>query len=118
MKNNILFITWDGPQTNYMEGLFMPIFNQIQQNSNSVFHIVQFTWANSEKIANTQKIAQELQLIYTSRPIERKPLPALGNVFTLLKGIRFLKKYIQNNNINMVMPRSTMPAIMVNQIAG
>jgi hypothetical protein len=118
MKNNILFITWDGPQTNYMEGLFMPIFNQIQQNSNSVFHIVQFTWANSEKIANTQKIAQELQLIYTSRPIVRKPLPALGNVFTLLKGIRFLKKYIQNNNINMVMPRSTMPAIMVNQIAG
>lgn len=118
MKNNILFITWDGPQTNYMEGLFMPIFNQIQQNSNCIFHIVQFTWATPDKIAITQKTAQELQLVYTSRSIERKPLPALGNVFTLLNGIRYLKKYIQKNNINIVMPRSTMPAIMVNQIAG
>ena len=31
---NILFITWDGPQTSYMEGLFMPIFNEIQLQSN------------------------------------------------------------------------------------
>ncbi len=25
---NLLFITWDGPQTSYMEGLFMPISNE------------------------------------------------------------------------------------------
>ncbi len=28
MPKNLLFITWDGPQTSYMEGLFMPIFNE------------------------------------------------------------------------------------------
>ena len=94
----------------------MPIFNQIQQNSNYVFHVIQFTWATPEKITIKQKAALELQLIYIVKPIVRKPIAVLGNLITLCNGISFLKKYIKNNNINIVMPRSTMPAIMVNQI--
>lgn len=117
MKKNILFITWDGPQTSYMEGLFMPIFNQIQQNSNYVFHIVQFTWAPPEKIAIIKKTANKFQINYTNRSIERKPFPAIGNILTIIKAKRFLIKYIKENNINIVMPRSTMPSIMVNQIS-
>lgn len=117
MQTNILFITWDGPQTNYMEGLFMPIFSRIQQNSNSTFHIIQFTWASSEKITITQKAAQELNIIYTKRTIERQPVPTIGNLFTIYNGITFLKNYIKDYDITIVMPRSTMPAIMVNQIS-
>jgi hypothetical protein len=113
---NILFITWDGPQTSYMEGLFMPIFNQIQLNSDYKFHIIQFTWATSEKIAITQKAAKELNIIYTKRIILRKPIAVLGNIITLYAGISFLKKYIKDNNINILMPRSTIPAIMVKRI--
>lgn len=113
---NILFITWDGPQTNYMEGLFMPIFDQIQKNSNCVFHVIQFSWGDSERIAITQKAAQQLNIIYTPKSIVRKPIAVLGTIFTLFNGIRFLKKYIKENNICIVMPRSTMPAVMVNQI--
>ncbi|WP_310380004.1 hypothetical protein [Flavobacterium sp.] len=113
---NVLFITWDGPQTSYMEGLFMPILSQVQTQSQYKFHIIQFTWGTAEKIAATQKAAQEFNLIYTSRTVIRKPITLLGNLYTLYKGIRYLKKYIKNNNISIVMPRSTMPAIMVNQI--
>ena len=114
---NVLFITWDGPQTSYMEGLFMPILSQVQMHSQYKFHILQFTWGTNERIAITQKAAKELQLIYTARTIVRKPLAALGNLLTLYKGIQFLRKYVKNNNISIVMPRSTMPAIMVNRIA-
>ena len=114
---NLLFITWDGPKTSYMEGLFMPILNQVQTQSKYGIHIVQFTWAAPEKIAITQNAANELQLIYTHREVIRKPIAVLGNIITIFKGIRFLKKYIKNNNITIVMPRSTMPAIMVNRIA-
>ncbi|WP_269686372.1 hypothetical protein [Flavobacterium lacustre] len=114
---NVLFITWDGPQTNYMEGLFMPILSQVQSQSQYVFHVVQFTWGTSERMAITQKAAQEMQLVYTPRTIVRKPMTILGNLLTLYKGILFLKKYIKKNNIAIVMPRSTMPAIMVNRIA-
>lgn len=111
-----LFITWDGPQTSYMESLFMPILSEVQSQSEYVFHVVQFTWATPGKIAITQKTAKELDIIYTARTIVRKPIAILGNLFTLYKAIRFLKKYIKNNNITIVMPRSTMPAIMVNRI--
>jgi len=94
----------------------MRAFNQIKQNSNYCFHVIQFTWATPEKIALTKNAAQELNIIYNYRTISRKPTAILGNLITLCNGISFLKKYIKNNNIDIVMPRSTMPAIMVNQI--
>jgi glycosyltransferase involved in cell wall biosynthesis len=99
-----------------MEGLFMPILSQVQSQSQFKFHIVQFTWGTSERVAITQKAAQELQLVYTARTIVRKPIAVIGNLFTLYKGILFLKKYIKENNISIVMPRSTIPAVMVNRI--
>jgi glycosyltransferase involved in cell wall biosynthesis len=113
---NVLFITWDGPETSYMEGLFMPILSQVQSQSEYVFHVVQFTWGTAEKIAIIQKAADQLHLIYTAKTIVRKPIPILGNLWTLYNAIPFLKKYIKSNNISIVMPRSTMPAVMVNRI--
>lgn len=116
MQTNILFITWDGPQTNYMEGLFMPIFNQIQKHSNYVFHIIQFTWAAPEKIAIIQETAQELNIIYNTKTIAKKPIAILGNLYTISNGSHYIKSYIKDNNIDIVMPRSTIPAIMVNKL--
>lgn len=113
---NVLFITWDGPQTSYMEGLFMPILSQVQLQSEYVFHVIQFTWGTAEKIAIAQKAADQLQLIYTAKTIVRKPVRVLGNLWTLYNAIPYLKKYIKSNNISIVMPRSTMPAMMVNRI--
>lgn len=94
----------------------MPILSHVQSQSDYVFHIVQFTWATSEKKAIVNKTAQELNLIYSTRTISRKPTAILGNMYTLYKGIIFLKNYIKSNNISIVMPRSTMPTIMVNRI--
>lgn len=113
---NILFITWDGPQTSYMEGLFMPILSEVQKKANYRIHIIQFTWGTQERIAITQKKAAALNVIYTAKTISRKPVAVLGSLLTLYSGIKFLKKYISNNKIDIVMPRSTMPSIMVNRL--
>lgn len=112
----LLFITWDGPQTSYMEGLFMPILSAVQQKSDVQVHVIQFTWANSERIAITEKKAAELNIIYSARPIIRKPIAIIGSIISIYRGINFLKKYIKRNKIDIVMPRSTMPSIMVNRI--
>jgi glycosyltransferase involved in cell wall biosynthesis len=112
----ILFITWDGPQTSYMEGLFMPIFNAVQECSDYRFHVIQFTWGSPERVAITKQKAVELGITYSSFPIIRKPNATLGSLLTLIKGVGYLKKYIREHKIAIVMPRSTMPSIMVNRL--
>lgn len=113
---NILFITWDGPQTSYMEGLFMPILSEIQKKTNYNFHIIQFTWGTTQRIKITQKKAQDLNLTYSFHKIFRKPIATLGSIATLIKGIHYIEQYIKKHKIDVVMPRSTMPAIMANRL--
>ena len=113
---NILFISWDGPQTNYMEGLFLPIFNEIQNQSEFIFHIIQFTWKSEEQINVIREKADDYSIFYTAQPVYRKPNVVLGSLYSIHKGIKFIQNYIEKNDIDIVMPRSTMPAIMVNQL--
>ncbi len=113
---NLLFITWDGPQTSYMEGLFMPIFQEIAKRGAYQFHVIQFTWADAQKIAHTQAAADEMGITYTAWPVLRKPNVSIGSLLTVLTSSAKIKKYIRENNIHMVMPRSTFPAMIVNQI--
>lgn len=113
---NLLFITWDGPQTSYMEGLFMPIFQEIAKRGDYQFHVVQFTWADAQKIAHTQAAANQMGITYTAWPVLRKPNVSIGSLLTVLSSAGKIKKYIRENNIHIVMPRSTFPAMIVNQI--
>lgn len=113
---NLLFITWDGPQTSYMEGLFMPIFQEIAKRGDYQFHVIQFTWADAQKIAHTKAAANQMGITYTAWPVLRKPNVSTGSLLTVLTSSAKIKKYIRENNIHMVMPRSTFPAMIVNQI--
>jgi glycosyltransferase involved in cell wall biosynthesis len=113
---NILFITWDGAQTTYMEGLFLPIFNEIQKENSYQFHIIQFTWAPKERTAITERKARECNIKYSAKKIYKKPNALIGSFFTVIEGVSFIKKYLQNNKIDIIMPRSTMPSIMVNRL--
>ena len=115
-SKNILFITWDGPQTSYMEGLFMPIFQEIAKQGDYQFHVVQFTWADAQKIAHTKAAADQMGITYSAWPVLRKPNVAIGSLLTVLSSAGKIKKYIRENNIHIVMPRSTFPAMIVNQI--
>ena len=113
---NLLFITWDGPQTSYMEGLFMPIFQEIAKQGAYQFHVIQFTWADAQKIAHTQAAANQMGITYTACAVCRKPNVSIGSLLTVLNSSAKIKKYIRENNIHIVMPRSTFPAKIVNQI--
>ncbi|WP_333850284.1 glycosyltransferase [Epilithonimonas sp.] len=112
---NLLFITWDGPQTSYMEGLFMPIFQEIAKQGDYKFHVIQFTWADHQKIAHTQAAADKMGITYTAWPVLRKPNVSIGSLLTVLTSAGKIKKYIRENNIHILMPRSTFPAMIVNQ---
>lgn len=116
MPKNLLFITWDGPQTSYMEGLFMPIFQEIAKKSDVKFHVLQFTWAEENKISHTKMVADKMGIQYSALPILRKPNVSVGSLLTVFVSSNKIKKYIRKNNIDIVMPRSTFPAMIINQI--
>ncbi|QOW10627.1 glycosyltransferase [Kaistella flava (ex Peng et al. 2021)] len=116
MPKNLLFITWDGPQTNYMEGLFMPIFQEIAKTENINFHVIQFTWADEARIDAIKTSALEMGIHYTAFPILKKPIASLGSLLTLFTSSKKIASYIQKHEIDIVVPRSTFPAFMVNQI--
>ncbi len=118
MKNiKILFIVWDGPQVNYLQGLFYPIFMELQKDMNIEFHVLQFTWGNPTKIAATESLSKEFGFYYESFEIIRKPHPLIGSFLMVWKGSKIIKNYIKKHHIDMVMPRSTMPAMMINAIS-
>jgi glycosyltransferase involved in cell wall biosynthesis len=116
MINKILFITWDGPQTNYLESLFFPIFAGIQQDTKWQFHVVQFSWAEKAKHKQIAALAKRKNISYCHFSVIRKPHPLLGTLFTIVNGIGFLKNYIQHQEINMLMPRSILPSLMAKEV--
>ncbi|KAA6322352.1 hypothetical protein EZS27_028100, partial [termite gut metagenome] len=118
-KTKILFTTWDGPQTNYMESLFMPIFQAIQKKEPQYeFHILQFIWADEEKIKSIADKSQSLGVIYNHHLTQRKPVASIGSIITVVQGIKIIKNYIRKHQISIIMPRSTMPSMMVNRLKG
>ncbi|WP_417237041.1 glycosyltransferase [Bizionia paragorgiae] len=112
----ILFISWDGPQTSYMEGLFFPIFEEIQKQSNFQFHVLQFTWANAAKIDVVKEAANQAGVTYTAAAISRKPIVSIGSFLTALKGTKLIQKYLTEHKIDILLPRSTFPAMIVNRL--
>ncbi len=113
---NILFITWDGPQTNYLEGLFLPILNGIAKSYDIRIHVIQFTWAGEDKLNEIKSAFSETNLLYTPFKVVRKPLASVGVILSIVKGSKAVERYITKNGIDIVMPRSSMPAIIVNRI--
>lgn len=110
----ILFITWDGPETSYLEGLFLPIFLKIEAESNFKFFIVQFGWLDEKKLNRIKKITSEFKVVYKYVEIPRKPSIHLGALFTLVKGIAVIRAFCRDYKIDIVMPRSIFPASIIN----
>lgn len=115
---NLLFVSWDGPQTSYMEGLFMPILNEISKKENFRFHVMHFTWADENRTAWIRKTSEKMGIQYTAEKIYRKPLASIGSYLTILSGTIRIQEYIHKHKIDILMPRSTFPAMMVNRLKG
>lgn len=106
---NILFVTWDGPQVSYLEGLFLPIFERLQR-AGLQFYVLQFTWGGADRIALTRQACERLGIGFQAISIWRRPR-AIGAMFSALVGARHVKKAVRVHNIDVVMPRSTLPAL-------
>lgn len=105
----VLFVTWDGPQVSYLEGLFLPIFQRLSQMGLR-FHVLQFTWGEATIKEARRQACEQAGVSYRAVTIWRRPRAA-GSLLTTIKGSYDVRKAIRDFNIDVVMPRSTMPAL-------
>ena len=108
-RTKILFVTWDGPQVNYLESLFLPIFKKLEKIDFD-FHILQFTWGKLSRINASRQACIDSGFTYQAETIWRYPV-SVGGLLTALDGARVIRKAIRNHQIDILMPRSTLPAL-------
>ncbi len=78
--------------------------------------MVQFSWAPQEEVARIAGLASELKIQYFNFRVFRKPQALLGAVFSIYRSLSPLKQLIESLHIDVVMPRSTMPAFLCNRL--
>lgn len=105
----VLFVTWDGPQVSYLESLFLPIFERLAYEGIS-FRVLQFTWGDAGRIAATRQACARAGIGYQAVSVWRRPRAA-GALLTALAGARHVKKTVQAHQIELVLARSTLPAL-------
>ncbi len=110
-KCRLLFIAWDAPHVTYLESLFVPIFQKLRQRNSIQIHVVQFTWADDRRTKQVAEVCQRHGIPYTFRPVVTQPF-IFGQLYTIIRGIFFIRQYLRNHGINVIMPRSTMPGLM------
>lgn len=110
-----LFVTWDGVAQNYMQSLFFPIFAHAQrverEDDPLDIEILQFTWASDAQVSQIRQSARTHGLTYHHEPTLQRPkqlaVPAM-----ILWGARRVLQVAHEQRIDVLMPRSIIPAAM------
>lgn len=111
VDRSVIFVTWDGSQTNYLESLFLPVFVELVPKGFH-FRVLQLTWAKAERVASLKTLCQEHGIDYTHVPILRSPR-GLGQVLSVLAGALQLRRELREAGTSTVLFRSIMGALVV-----
>lgn len=107
---NVAFISWDGPDQNYMESLFLPIFGAASDRDLR-FSVLQFTWGPQEIQDSIEAAASRLGIHYESRTVLRRPLQA-ATAAMIFRGAASIIRHARRHNTQVLMPRAIIPAAM------
>ena len=114
--NRVLFVTWDGPQVNYLESLFLPIFAALRPHG-FAFDVLQFRWGEPAQTEAVRRRCAEFDVGYRSVGIVRR-LGGAGAFASAVAGGRQVRRARRAFGSYIVMPRSLMPAIAVLRAGG
>lgn len=112
----LLFITWDGPQVSYLEGLFYPILEGLQEEY--AVHVIQFTWGDRALSDRTGELFRSSGMRYTRIDVGPRAVVSIGIFLTMIRGIFVLRSYIRRENIDIILFRSTYPGLMALLLQG
>ena len=104
----ILFITWDGPQTSYLEALFLPIFASLRGHGYE-FCVLQFTWGDARHTDRARAACAEKGILY--RRVEVWRTGAIKALLTASSGGRQVDRAVRDWSVDVLMPRSLLPGL-------
>lgn len=111
MTRTALFVTWDGPRTSYLENLFYPLFSHLQRFGWS-FHVIQFTWADIDRVELRRQLADESGLLFSAIHIS-KGRGIVPHAWSLLQGLWEFRKIVLGYRGAVLVFRSIVPAVIV-----
>ena len=107
----LLFVTWDGPQTSYLESLFLPLFERLVGLGWQI-HVLQFHWAKEESINLTRNRITQSGIAYSPHLV-RKDRGLFGIVASIFCGVFRLRQIASSEKSPIVLFRSIVPALIV-----
>ncbi len=106
----LLYATWDGPDSNYLESLFFPLFEALRPLGVET-HVVQFSWDVRTFSARVQNAARSRNVGYEVHEVPRRPLRA-ATLLGIGFGAAVLARSARRIGAEALMPRSHIPGAM------
>jgi hypothetical protein len=110
---NILFITWDSDKTNYLENLFFPIFSGLEKRGLAKVAVLQFSWADPLEVKRIGDLAEGMNIHYSHVPVSTKIPSSLASLQAIIVNRKRVLSMLKSHQINTIIPRSTMPALLL-----
>jgi hypothetical protein len=110
-RKKAMFVTWDGPQNDYLEALFLPAFSELGENGWE-FHILQFSWGVVPSwLTDVQKLFGPNVRVHRAKVWKGFPLAELA--FLLARAPWIILRQAQSSRADVVVARSIAPAIAI-----
>lgn len=107
----LLFVTWDGPQTSYLESLFLPLFERLVGLGWQI-RVLQFHWAKKETIRLTENRVTRVGVAYSPHLV-RKDRGVFTFLASIVCGVFRLRQIASSEKSPIVLFRSIVPALIV-----
>lgn len=109
-RTRVLFVTWDGPQVQYLENLYLPIFAGLARRGFD-FDVLQFSWGGADVATRARQACERYGVGYRRQNVLRAGGGA-GAFVTALAGAWPLRRAISRFGSSIVLVRSIMPALI------
>jgi glycosyltransferase involved in cell wall biosynthesis len=115
----LLYVTWDGPENNYLDALFFPIFERLRRVGVQT-HVVQFSWDLESFRERTATSAAHYGVTWEVHAVPRRPLH-LATAAAVSLGAVVVARSARKHRADVLMPRSHIPAaiaLTANRLVG
>lgn len=108
---DLLFVTWDGPSSNYLLSLYWPMLSQLADEGNVA--IYQFGWGDSERAEETRQRLGDYQNVQYEHIALDGILFGRHSPLVLLLGAIRIRRHLKGRASPIVLTRSILPAAMM-----